>query len=97
MKYSPMTDIVKKFSNNQRFSYHVVVNIYTRQDDHDDYINRNVRIGSNEILSKDELTERAVHVVSGLIDSQAEFKGCEQVQIVGVTLAEAYDRDLNDN
>lgn len=97
MKYSPMTDIVKKFSNNQRFSYHIVVNIYTRHDNHDDYINKNIRIGSNEILSKDELTERAAQVVSGLIDSQAEFKGCEQVQIVGIAFAGAYDRKLNSN
>ncbi|MEW4425920.1 hypothetical protein AB1I68_00335 [Paenibacillus pabuli] len=94
MKYSLMTDIVKKFSNNQRFSYHVVVNISARQDDLEDYINRNIRIGSNEILSEDELAERAARVASGLIDSEAEFKLCDDVQIVGIAFVGAYDRDL---
>lgn len=94
MKYSPMTDIVKKSSNNQRFSYHVVVSIFARQGDHEDYISRNIRISSNEILSEDELAERAVRVASDLIDSQAEFKLCDHVQIVGIAFAGAYDRDL---
>ncbi|MEK4529756.1 hypothetical protein NST38_30600 [Paenibacillus sp. FSL H8-0104] len=94
MKYSPMTDIVKKFSNNHRFSYHVVASISARKGDHEDYINRNIRISSNEILSKDELAERAALVASGLIDSQSEFKLCDHVQIVGIAFAGAYDRDL---
>lgn len=95
MKYSPMTDIEKKSSNNQRFSYHVVVSILARQGDHEDYINRNIRISSNEILSEDELVERAARVGSGLIDSQTEFKLCDHAQIVGIAIAGAYDRDLN--
>lgn len=94
MKYYPMTDDVKKFSNNQRFAYNVVVNLYTCKDEKDDYINKNVRIGSNENLSEEELIQRATNVVNGLIDSKEEFKQYDLVKIVGITFAGAYDRHL---
>ncbi|SDM13435.1 hypothetical protein SAMN05428961_1108 [Paenibacillus sp. OK060] len=94
MQYFPMTDIVKKFSNNQRFAYNVVVNLYTRKDEKDDYINKNVRICSNENISEEELIQRATNVVYGLIDSKEEFGRYDQVKIVGIAFAGAYDRDL---
>lgn len=72
-----------------------MVNISARQGDHEYYINRNIRISSNEILSENELADRAARVASGLIDSQAEFKVCDHAQIVGIAIAGAYERDLN--
>ncbi|WP_221806187.1 hypothetical protein [Paenibacillus illinoisensis] len=89
-----MTELVKKYSNNQRFAYNVVVNLFTRKEEKDDYINKNVRVGSNEKLSEEELIQRATNVVYGLIESKDEFELYDLVKIVGITFAGAYDRDL---
>ncbi|MBY0217886.1 hypothetical protein H7K30_15045 [Paenibacillus illinoisensis] len=94
MQYFPMTELVKKYSNNQRFAYNVVVNLFTRKEEKDDYINKNVRVGSNEKLSEEELIQRATNVVYGLIESKDEFELYDLVKIVGITFAGAYDRDL---
>ncbi|GGH46392.1 hypothetical protein GCM10008014_09040 [Paenibacillus silvae] len=94
MKYYPMPENVKEQSKNARYSYTVLVNLYANQDSMEEYINRNVRIISDEKLAKDELAQRAANVVNGLIESRAEFKSYNQVQVVGITFANAYDSEL---
>lgn len=71
-----------------------MVKLYASQDDTEEYINRNVRVNSDEKLDKDELAQRAANVVHGLIESRAEFQSYDQVQIVGITFANANDNEL---
>lgn len=93
MKYYPMNDLVKEQSKNHQFSYTVIVNLQTRKNDEEEYINRTVRINSNSKLDEDILAQRAAYVVNGLIETHSDFADCELVQIVGITLANAYDRE----
>lgn len=94
MKYYSMPENVKEQSKNSRYSYTVVVNLYASQDDAEEYINRNVRVNSDEKLDKEELAQRTANVVHGLIESRAEFQSYDQVQVVGITFANAYDSEL---
>lgn len=73
-----------------------MVNLYASQDDTEDYINRNVRVNSDEKLDKDELelAQRAANVVHGLIETHPKFADYDLVQIVGITFANAYDSEL---
>lgn len=89
-----MLENVKEQSKNARYSYTVVVNLYASQDDAEEYINRNVRVNSDEKLDKEELAQRAANVVHGLIESREEFQSYDQVQVVGITFANAYDSEL---
>lgn len=93
MQYYPMPDLVKEQCKN-RYSYTVVVNLYASQDDIEDYINRNVRINSDEKLDEDELAQGAADVVYGLIETHPKFADYDLVQIVGIAFANAYDREL---
>lgn len=94
LKYYLMPENVKEQSKNSRYSYTVVVNLYASQDDAEEYINRNVRVNSDEKLDKEELAQRTANVVHGLIESRAEFQSYDQVQVVGITFANAYDSEL---
>lgn len=89
-----MPDFVKEHCKNQRYSYTVVVNLYASQNGREDYINRNVRINSDDKLDKDELTQRAESVVHGLIETRVEFEVYDSVKVAGITFANAYDRVL---
>lgn len=88
-----MPDHVKKQCN-QQYSYTVIVNLFTSRDEIKDYKNKNVRINSDQKLSKDELTQRAVNVVEGLVGTRTEFNEYDSVQVAGVTFANAYKREL---
>ncbi|MEI2281248.1 hypothetical protein [Paenibacillus polysaccharolyticus] len=89
-----MPENVKKQSKNARYSYTVVVNLYASQDDTEEYINRNVRVNSDEKLDKEELAQRAANVVHGLIETHPKFADYDLVQIVGITFANAYDSEV---
>lgn len=52
-----MSDLVKEQSKNHRFSYTVIVNLYIRKNDVEDYINRTVRINSDTKLEEEELAQ----------------------------------------
>ncbi|WP_127549637.1 hypothetical protein [uncultured Paenibacillus sp.] len=94
MKYYPMNDLVKEQSKNHQFSYTVIVNLQTRKNDEEEYINRTVRVNSDNKLVEDDLAQRAANVVYGLIETHPDFADCEQVQIIGITFACAYDREV---
>lgn len=81
---------------NHHYAYTVIVNLFTSKEGIKDYINRNVRISNNEKLSKNELTQRAVNVVHGLIETRVEFGVYDLVQVAGITFTNtnAYDREL---
>ncbi|WP_338593198.1 hypothetical protein V6669_09420 [Paenibacillus sp. Y5S-9] len=53
-----------------------------------------MRVNSDEKLDKEELAQRAANVVHGLIESRAKFQSYDQVQVVGITFANAYDSEL---
>ncbi|MDM5277168.1 hypothetical protein QUF95_07230 [Paenibacillus silvae] len=61
-----MNDLVKEQSVNHWFSYTVIINLFTRKDGAEDYINGNVRVNSDIKLEEDELAQRAANVVHGL-------------------------------
>lgn len=93
MQYYTMPDHVRKQCN-RRYSYTVIVSLFTIKDGMKDYINKNVRINNDEKLDKDELTQRATNVVQGFVETFAELNGYDSVQVAGVTFANAYDREL---
>ncbi|WDQ34959.1 hypothetical protein PTQ21_12240 [Paenibacillus marchantiae] len=93
LKYYPMPDHIRKQCN-QHFSYTVIVNLFTSRDEIKDYINKNVKIDSDEKLSEDELIRRAADVVDGLVETNAEFKDYDSVQVSGFTIANAYNKEL---
>lgn len=93
MQYYRIPDHVRK-QFNRRYSYTVIVNLFTSKDGIRDSINKNVRINNDKKLGKDELTRRAANVVEGFVETHAEFKGYDSVQVAGVTFANAYDREL---
>ncbi|WP_251642715.1 hypothetical protein [Paenibacillus illinoisensis] len=89
-----MNDLVKEQSKNHQFSYTVIVNLQTRKNDVEEYINRTVRVNSDSKLVEDELAQRAANVVYGLIETHPDFADCDLAQIVGITFASAHDRDI---
>ncbi|MGG4481232.1 hypothetical protein [Paenibacillus illinoisensis] len=93
LQYYPMPEHVRKQCN-YRYSYTVIVNLFTSKDGIKDYINKNVRINNDEELGSDELTQRAANVVHGLIETCKEFEVYDLVQVAGITFANAYDREL---
>ncbi|MDT0123852.1 hypothetical protein Q9R46_14420 [Paenibacillus sp. RRE4] len=94
MKYYPMNDQVKEQSKNNQFSYTVIVNLQTRKNDVEEYINKTVRINSDTKLEEDDLAQKATNVVYGLIETHPDFADYEKTQIIGITFANAYDREI---
>ncbi|GAS82368.1 hypothetical protein [Paenibacillus amylolyticus] len=94
MKYYPMNDLVKEQSKNHQFSYTVIVNLRTCKNDAEDFINRTVRVNSDTKLEEDELAQRTFNVVYGLIETHPDFADCDLAQIVGITFASAYNREI---
>ncbi|NUU74612.1 hypothetical protein [Paenibacillus xylanilyticus] len=93
MQYYPMPDHVRKQCN-YRFSYTVIVSLFTSKAGIKDYLNKNVRINNDEKLGKDELTQRAASVVEGFVETLEEFNGYDSVQVAGITFASAYDKEF---
>ncbi|MFJ2043901.1 hypothetical protein ACIOBL_09870 [Paenibacillus taichungensis] len=93
MHYYPMNEVVREQSKNHGFSYMVIVNLLTRKDTAEDYINTNVRANSDTKLEEDELAQKAANVAQGLIETHPKFANFDLVQIVGITFASAYDRE----
>lgn len=79
---------------NSRYYYDVIVGIHTKDDDLEDSITRDITITSDSELSVDEVIHNAADIIHDLVDKQKEYQQYDVVQVVGVTILGAYDREL---
>lgn len=88
MRYYPMTEAAKNLNTGKRFSYNLIVNLRVREDGKEKYVNKRVKINSDNKMSKNDLTEMAVNML------QKEPGEYDAISVAGITFAVAYDRDL---
>ncbi|MBU9706831.1 hypothetical protein KSP24_07795 [Paenibacillus sp. AK121] len=89
MKYKKAT---KSFIQT-RYYYEVVVSLHVENNDEED-ITRDLIITSEEKMTIDDLLQEAANSINEMVDEKRDFYQYNLVQVTGLTVVGAYDRNL---
>jgi hypothetical protein len=87
----------KKAVNNYfktRYGYEVIVAIHVKEDDEENDITRDFAIASDKKLTIDEVLQNAADAIHTEVDTPSDFYQYDNIQITGITILGAYDREL---
>ncbi|MET3209691.1 hypothetical protein [Paenibacillus polymyxa] len=90
MKYKKAT---KSFIQT-RYYYEVIINIHVENSDEEEDITRDLIITSEEKITIDDLLQEAANSINDMVDEKRDFYQYNLVEITGLTVVGAYDRNL---
>ncbi|MDR6779482.1 hypothetical protein J2W98_003762 [Paenibacillus peoriae] len=90
MKYKKAT---KSFIKT-RYYYEVVINLHVKNNGDEEDIIRELIITSEEKMTIDDLLQEAANSINDMVDNKRDFYQYNLVQITGLTVVGAYDRNL---
>ncbi|MCM3257086.1 hypothetical protein M3664_04725 [Paenibacillus lautus] len=78
-----------------RYGYEVIVAIHVKEGDEEDDLIREFTIASDKTLTIDEMLQKAADVIHNTVDTPSDFYRYDIVQITGITILGAYDREIS--
>ncbi|KZE65048.1 MULTISPECIES: hypothetical protein [Paenibacillus] len=90
MKYKKAT---KSFIQT-RYYYEVVISLHVENNDKEENITRDLIITSEEKMTIEDLLQEAANSINDMVDEKRDFYQYNLVEITGLTVVGAYDRNL---